>query len=359
MKLKNLISIIALAISTVCASAQVPDAMRFQTVLRDANGLLMSNKQVGIRLTIEAKKGSNTTDLYAETFTTTTSLDGVATVVFGEGSVVNGNTYSSFADIDWNTAEAERWMKVEIDPNGGSDYSMISGESQLLSAPYAMMAKKASVAESVEAVNAVGDLPIAKVTLVIETDGDNQDKLKIPTVTISGRQVANGESVNLMAYMPIYVSVDYPDGAVAGRIYNQGSTTHYVDYYGGDLQFNGKKVYQPIYGVVLKYLGLQIDKIGDGNAYYDYENPQITYNDPNFGKYKTFYATSDYKLDFLGADGSVVGSASFGGNSNGSNDVGSAGGYGVDLNNVMAGPVLPGENFLKIKLTAKSGYIVN
>ncbi|MBQ6962810.1 MAG: hypothetical protein IJP79_03735 [Paludibacteraceae bacterium] len=65
MKIKNLISIIALAISTVCASAQVPDAMRFQTVLRDANGLLMSNKQVGIRLTIEAKKGSNTTDLYA------------------------------------------------------------------------------------------------------------------------------------------------------------------------------------------------------------------------------------------------------------------------------------------------------
>jgi hypothetical protein len=64
-------------------------------------------------------------------------------------------------------------------------------------------------------------------------------------------------------------------------------------------------------------------------------------------------------LDFLGADGSVVGSASFGGNSNGSNDVRSAGGYGVDLNNVMAGPVLPGENVLKIKLTAKSGYIVN
>ena len=359
MKIKNLISIIALAISTVCASAQVPDAMRFQTVLRDANGLLMSNKQVGIRLTIEAKKGSNTTDLYAETFTTTTSLDGVATVVFGEGDVVNGNAYSSFADIDWNTAEAERWMKVEIDPNGGNNYSMISGESQLLSAPYAMMAKKASVAESVEAVNAVGDLPISKVTLVIETEGDNKDKLKIPTVTISGKPVANGESINLMAYMPIYVSVDYPDGAVAGRIYNQGSTTHYVDYYGGDLQFNGKKVYQPIYGVVLKYLGLQIDKIGDGNAYYDYENPQITYNDPNFGKYKTFYATSDYKLDFLGADGSVVGSASFGGNSNGSNDVRSAGGYGVDLNNVMAGPVLPGENFLKIKLTAKSGYIVN
>ena len=88
MKIKNLISIIALAISTVSASAQVPDAMRFQTVLRDANGLLIANKSVGIRLTIEAKSGSNTTDLYAETFTTTTSLDGIATVVFGKGDVV-------------------------------------------------------------------------------------------------------------------------------------------------------------------------------------------------------------------------------------------------------------------------------
>ena len=354
MKIKNLISIIALAISTVCASAQVPDAMRFQTVLRDANGLLMSNKQVGIRLTIEAKKGSNTTDLYAETFTTTTSLDGVATVVFGEGDIVNGNTYSSFADIDWNTAEAERWMKVEIDPNGGNNYSMISGESQLLSAPYAMMAKKASVAESVEAINAVGDLPISKVTLVIETEGDNKDKLKIPTVTISGKQVANGESINLMAYMPIYVSVDYPDGAVGGQVFDQGSTTNYVNY-SGEILLNGKTVYQPIYGVVLKYLELQIDNNGDGKAYYDNENPQITYN-----KEKVYYANSNYKLEFLGADGSVVGSAAYNrASSSGKYDVGSTGGYGIDLNNVMAGPVLPGENVLKIKLTAKSGSIAN
>ncbi|MBQ7748655.1 MAG: hypothetical protein IJJ78_07195 [Paludibacteraceae bacterium] len=359
MKIKNLISIIALAISTVCASAQVPDAMRFQTVLRDANGLLMSNKQVGIRLTIEAKKGSNTTDLYAETFTTTTSLDGVATVVFGEGDVVNGNTYSSFAAIDWNTAEAERWMKVEIDPNGGSDYSMISGESQLLSAPYAMMANKAKVAESVEAVNAVGDLPISKVTLVIETEGDNKDNLKIPTVTISGKQLANGESVNLMAYTPIYVSVDYPDGAVDGRVFDQGSTTHYVDY-SGEFLFNGKKVYQPIYGVVLKYLELQIDKDGDGKAYYDNVNPQITINDPDFGKYKALYANSNYKLEFLGADGSVVGSAAYNRASiSGKYDVGSVGGYGIDLNNMMVGPVLLGDNVLKIKLTAKSGYFTN
>jgi hypothetical protein len=359
MKIKNLISIIALTISTVCASAQVPDAMRFQTVLRDANGLLMSNKQVGIRLTIEAKKGSNTTDLYAETFTTTTSLDGVATVVFGEGSVVNGNTYSSFADIDWNTAEAERWMKVEIDPNGGNDYSMISGESQLLSAPYAMMANKAKVAESVEAINAVGDLHMSKVTLVIETDGDNKDKLKIPTVTISGKPVANGESVNLMAYMPIYVSVDYPDGAVAGRVFNQGSSTEFV-YYSGEFLFNGKKVYQPIYGVVLKYLKLQVDELGDHMAYYDNENPQITINHPSFGKIKDRFATSDYKLEFLGADGSVVGSAAYNRlDISGKYDVGSVGGYGVDLNNMMVGPVLPGENVLKIKLTANSGSIAN
>ena len=359
MKIKNLISIIALAISTVCASAQVPDAMRFQTVLRDANGLLMSNKQVGIRLTIEAKKGSNTTDLYAETFTTTTSLDGVATVVFGEGDVVNGNTYSSFAEIDWNTAEAERWMKVEIDPNGGNDYSMISGESQLLSAPYAMMANKAKVAESVEAVNAVGDLHIAKVTLFIETDGDSKDKLKIPTVTISGKQVANGESVNLMAYTPIYVSVDYPDGAVGGRVFNQGSTTEFIDY-SGEFLFNDKKVYQPIYGVVLKYLKLQVDELGDHMAYYDYVNPQITVNDPYSGKIKDRIANSDYKLEFLGADGSVVGSAAYNKtNTSGKYDVGSVGGYGIDLNNSMLGPVLPGNNVLKIKLTAKKGNFAN
>ncbi|MCM8873321.1 MAG: hypothetical protein NDJ65_08615 [Paludibacteraceae bacterium] len=65
-------------------------------------------------------------------------------------------------------------------------------------------------------------------------------------------------------------------------------------------------------------------------------------------------------MEFLGADGSVVGSAAYNRlNISGKYDVGSVGGYGIDLNNMMVGPVLPGENFLKIKLTANSGSISN
>jgi hypothetical protein len=201
MKIKNLISIIALAISAISVSAQVPDAIRFQTVLRDANGLLIANKSVGIRLTIEAKSGSNTTDLYAETFTTTTSLDGIATVVFGKGNVVGGNTYSSFADIDWSSAEAERWMKVEVDPNGGSNYSVISGESQLLSAPYALMAKKTAQ---------VGSLSLAKVKVITSGDGPSV----LPEVKVAGIVMTpnSGETIDVLAGAPVYLSLDFPVG---------------------------------------------------------------------------------------------------------------------------------------------------
>ncbi len=49
----------------------------------------------------------------------------------GNGSVVSGD----FSTIDW--ADGPYYMKSDIDPAGGANYS-ISGASQLLSVPYAL-----------------------------------------------------------------------------------------------------------------------------------------------------------------------------------------------------------------------------
>ena len=259
MKIKNLISIIALAISAISVSAQVPDAIRFQTVLRDANGLLIANKSVGIRLTIEAKSGSNTTDLYAETFTTTTSLDGIATVVFGEGDVVSGNTYSSFADIDWSAAEAERWMKVEVDPNGGSNYSVISGESQLLSAPYALMAKKAAQ---------VGSVSLAKVKVV--TSGDGAPTV-LPEVKVGGVALTpnSSETADLLSYTPSYLSLHFPEG------YNGLNGTKKFRLRA--IKLNGKDVKNYLTGsnTAFTSMSLPVLKNEDGDLYAYYKFPGV------------------------------------------------------------------------------------
>ena len=276
MKIKNLISIIALAISAISVSAQVPDAIRFQTVLRDANGLLIANKSVGIRLTIEAKSGSNTTDLYAETFTTTTSLDGIATVVFGEGDVVSGNTYSSFADIDWSAAEAERWMKVEVDPNGGSNYSVISGESQLLSAPYAMMAKKTAQ---------VGSLSLAKVKVITSGSGTPAD---MPEIKVAGIVMTpnSGETIDVLAGAPVYLSLDFPVG------YNglNGSKKYALR----SIKVNDKTVKRLLTNSQVYVSNMELpvlqDGYGDSYAYYDING--VYADNSNVHKKETDYGAS-------------------------------------------------------------------
>ena len=58
------------------------------------------------------------------------------TVEVGDGSTQMG----TFANINW--ANGPWFLKTEIDPNGGNNYSVVSVQ-QLLSVPYALYAKEA------------------------------------------------------------------------------------------------------------------------------------------------------------------------------------------------------------------------
>ncbi len=83
-------------------------------------------------------QGSATGDaVYSESHVTSTNANGLVTVNIGGGSVLHG----SFVGIDW--AEGPYFLKTDIDPNGGNDYSITSVQ-QLLSVPYALYAKEAA-----------------------------------------------------------------------------------------------------------------------------------------------------------------------------------------------------------------------
>lgn len=200
MKIKNTLLVIFVSLMSVCTMAQVPNAMRFQTTLRDADGKLIKESNVGIRITIFAHTTATNIDLYAETFSTQTNADGIATVVFGEGTTDNKLKYKKVADIDWTNTDGDRWMRVEIDPNGGTNYSVISGESQLLSAPYALMAQKASQ---------IGSLSLAKVKVKITGGGPTV----LPTIKVGGTELTpnSDEEAEVLAYTPTYLSLVYPD----------------------------------------------------------------------------------------------------------------------------------------------------
>jgi hypothetical protein len=114
------------------ALAQAPQKMTYQGVIRNSSDVLVTNADVGIRLSI-LQNSQNGTPVYAETHTTTSNENGLVSLQIGTGSVQVG----SMEDIDWSAGPY--FLKSEADPSGGTTYS-ITGTSELLSVPYALYA---------------------------------------------------------------------------------------------------------------------------------------------------------------------------------------------------------------------------
>lgn len=112
--------------------AQSPERFSYQAVMRDANDDLLRNTAVGIRIQIleESAFGSA---VYVETQSANTNTNGLVSLVIGDGNVVQGD----LANVDW--ANKNHFIKTEVDPTGGDNYSL-SGTSELLSVPYALYA---------------------------------------------------------------------------------------------------------------------------------------------------------------------------------------------------------------------------
>ena len=120
-----------LALSGVESMAQA-DGFSYQAVVRNANGELVSNKSVGLQLTIADSAGTNV--MYSETQTAQTNAYGVMSVTVGGGKAQNSG---SLSDVDW--AGGQTWLHVGIDANGGSNYAPL-GSTKLQAVPYALFA---------------------------------------------------------------------------------------------------------------------------------------------------------------------------------------------------------------------------
>ncbi len=110
--------------------AQAPNLFSYQAVIRNSSNQLISNQQIGVRISILQGSESGSI-IYAETQTPTTNPNGLITIQVGAGTIVNG----SLSAIDW--ANGPYFIKSETDPAGGNAYSIFS-TAQLLSVPYAL-----------------------------------------------------------------------------------------------------------------------------------------------------------------------------------------------------------------------------
>jgi hypothetical protein len=124
-----------LSLSSINSFAQSPNLLSYQTVIRNSNNELVANATIGMRISILSGTAADVL-WYQEEHTVKTNLNGLAYIVIGKGTNLNG----IMTEIDWS--KGPFYIKSESDPNGGKNYTLII-VSQLLSVPYAIYAKSA------------------------------------------------------------------------------------------------------------------------------------------------------------------------------------------------------------------------
>jgi len=123
--------LVAFTVTTLIYS-QLPQNFSYQAIVRGANNALLSNQKLGIKISL-LKGTENGQSVYSEVHTATTNANGLVSIAVGGGTFLEGN----FIKIDW--ANGPYFIKTEIDPEGGTNYSLVT-TTQLLSVPYALYA---------------------------------------------------------------------------------------------------------------------------------------------------------------------------------------------------------------------------
>lgn len=110
----------------------------YQTVIRDANGELLANKAVGFKFSILDGDTTSNAVLFSESHTVNTNVNGLATLEIGKGIKISGDLFAiNFGDL--YQFDNGSTLKVEIDPLGGSNYT-ISSKSTINLVPLATSA---------------------------------------------------------------------------------------------------------------------------------------------------------------------------------------------------------------------------
>ncbi|MFA7325991.1 MAG: tail fiber domain-containing protein [Candidatus Kapaibacterium sp.] len=133
--MKKIITILLILLTTTIINSQTPYKFSYQAVVRDANNELITNKSISVKISILSD--SVTGDVvYSEISYPKTNDNGLISLQIGASAFPEGDIES----IDWS--KGEYFIKTEIDPNGKSDYTIIS-TTQLISVPYALHASTA------------------------------------------------------------------------------------------------------------------------------------------------------------------------------------------------------------------------
>ncbi|MEI8204430.1 MAG: collagen-like protein, partial [Bacteroidota bacterium] len=140
--------VICIILLYASSNAQTPQAINYQGIARNNSGEIISNQSVSLRLSI-LNGSAFGTPIFIETHNTTTDGFGLFSLKIGQGSLATG----SFSSINWGSSSY--YLKVEIDPLGGTNYQLV-GTKQFISVPYALYAAQSGTGGATGATGSSG-----------------------------------------------------------------------------------------------------------------------------------------------------------------------------------------------------------
>ena len=134
--MKQLLALVLCFVS-ILGSAQSPQTISYQAILRDnVSALIQNANNVAVHVSIIQGALIENNVVYVEDHNTTTNANGLFTIEIGNGAASSGN----YPSIQWGAGPF--FLKTEIDPLGGTNY-LITAISELLSVPFANYASQA------------------------------------------------------------------------------------------------------------------------------------------------------------------------------------------------------------------------
>jgi len=115
---------------------QAPHGINYQAVAYDSDGFELSNKEVGVRISIVEGSAFGMPQLVEEHDVVTTE-QGLFSIIIGQGALLGGEV-SSLLDISWGSNTY--FLKIELDIENNGSY-MDFGTQQFMSVPYALYAE--------------------------------------------------------------------------------------------------------------------------------------------------------------------------------------------------------------------------